>query len=144
MSRAGATIFGESQRILLDSNRHLSRTSDAMKVSRAPVLLALTSLATTLARAEPDETARSRIRREPVASSNVASVGYSRHFRALEIEFTRGAVYRFLEVPPGVYRGLIASQSKGHFIAENIRGKYRFMRVRPKRSSRASRLPEDS
>ncbi len=115
-----------------------------MKVSRTPVLLPLTFLAAALALAEPGEIARSRIKRTPVTSSNVASVGYSRHLRALEIEFTRGAVYRFLEVPPSVYRGLIASDSKGHFIAENIRGKYRFIRVRPKRSSQTARAPDDS
>ena len=117
---------------------------NAMKVSRAPVLLTLAFFFAALALAEADDIVRSRIKRAPVMSSNVASVGYSRHLRALEIEFTRGAVYRFLEVPPGIYRGLIASESKGRFIAENIRGKYRFIRVRPKQSGRAPRLPDDS
>lgn len=81
----------------------------------------------------------SRIKREPVISTNVASIGYSRHLRVLEIEFTRGAIYRFLEVPRSVYGGLMASDSKGHFIAENIRGKYRFVRVRPRKGSAAGR-----
>ncbi len=80
--------------------------------------------------AAPEEGIVSRIRREAVTSSNVASIGYSRHLHALEIEFTRGAVYRFLDVPTIVYRELIASDSKGRFIAEHIRGRYRFVRVR--------------
>ncbi len=46
----------------------------------------------------------SRIRRHPVQSSSVASAGYSRQLRALEIEFRRGAVYRFLDVPCEVDR----------------------------------------
>jgi hypothetical protein len=81
--------------------------------------------------AEPEGTVLSRIPRVRVQSSNVASVGYSRHLQALEIEFTRGAVYRFMNVRPIVYRELLAAQSKGHFIAEYIRGKYYFLRIRP-------------
>ena len=103
-----------------------------MKLFRLPVLLAFLCLTTALA--ESDEQIRSRIKRQPVASTNVASVGYSRQLHALEIEFTRGAIYRFLNVQPRVYRDLMASPSKGHFIAENIRGKYRFVRVRPGQS----------
>ncbi len=103
-----------------------------MKLNRAPFLLVLAAVSAAMAASNPDEVARSRIKREPVTSSNVASVGYSRQLRALEIEFTRGAVYRFLDVPSAVHRGLIASPSKGRFIAEQIRGKYRFVRVRPR------------
>ena len=106
-----------------------------MKCLRSPVLLVLLclSLGRTLAE-EPQEQIRSRIKRQPVASTNVASVGYSRQLHALEIEFTRGAIYRFLNVQPRVYRDLMAAPSKGRFIAENIRGKYRFVRVRPGQS----------
>ena len=74
-----------------------------------------------IAHAEPDAAVVSRIKRTPGGSSNVASVGDSRHLRALEIEFVRGAVDRFLNVPAGVDRELLASESKGHFIAENLR-----------------------
>ena len=77
-----------------------------------------------------DDAVISRIRRERVVSSNVASIGYSRHLHALEVEFTRGAIYRFLSVPPIVYRELMASDSKGHFIADRLRGKYQFVHVR--------------
>lgn len=101
-----------------------------MKLNRAPVLLLLAAISTALAETPPDDAIRSRIRRERVVSSNVASVGYSRQLRALEIEFTRGAVYRFLDVPAKVHQGLLAAPSKGRFIAEYIRGRYRFVRVR--------------
>ena len=105
-----------------------------MKPIRAPVLLLLAVLSAGIASAHAEDVFRSRIKREPVISTNVASVGYSRHLRALEIEFTRGAIYRFLDVPSNVYRGLMDAQSKGRFIAENIRGKYRFVRVRASRA----------
>jgi hypothetical protein len=109
-----------------------------MKVFRAPVLLGLALLSIALASAEPDAIVRSRIKRTPVHSSNVASAGYSSHLRALEIEFVRGAVYRFLEVPPRVSRDFFAAGSKGRFIAERLRGKYEFVRVRPRREEAQS------
>lgn len=96
------------------------------------VFLAVARVAT----AAPDEATVSRMKREPVLSSNVASVGYSKKLHALEIEFTRGATYRFLEVPREVYRELMETSSKGHFINENIRGHFRFVRVRQIRSPR--------
>ncbi len=87
------------------------------------------------ASAEPEETVVSRIKRTSVQSSNVASVGYSRQLHALEIEFVRGAVYRFLDVQPNLYRQLLAADSKGRFIYANLRGKYRFVRVRPRQDA---------
>ncbi len=104
-----------------------------MKISPRPLLCSLAFLLLGLAPAEPETAAPSRIKRVPVASSNVASIGYSRQLHALEIEFVRGAVYRFLQVPPRVHRQLLAAKSKGHFIAENIRGRYQFIRIRPGR-----------
>jgi KTSC domain len=102
-----------------------------MNVPRLTASFALFFLFGRLALAEPESPGWSRIPRVRVQSSNVASVGYSQHLQVLEIEFTRGAIYRFLNVRPIVYRELLASQSKGHFIAEYIRDKYAFVRIRP-------------
>lgn len=102
-----------------------------MNASRLVTFLTLFFILGRLSWAEPMGTVLSRIPRVRVQSSNVASVGYSRTLQALEIEFTRGAVYRFLDVRPIVYRQLLAAQSKGHFIAEYIRDKYAFIRMRP-------------
>jgi KTSC domain len=44
-----------------------------------------------------------------------------------------------LDVPPSLHRELLAADSKGHFIAENLRGKYKFVRVRPRRNEARSR-----
>lgn len=104
-----------------------------MKHFRLPVFLCFLCATTLLA--ESEKPIRSRIRRQSVISTNVASVGYSYRLRALEVEFTRGAIYRFLDVPPAIYQGLVSAQSKGHFIAENIREKYRFVRIRPNRTN---------
>ena len=79
----------------------------------------------------PDSTGIvSRIKREPVQSTALASVGYSRRLRALEIEFKNGAIYRYLEVDRSTYHGLMSAPSKTRFYHEKIRSKYRSLRVR--------------
>lgn len=72
----------------------------------------------------------SRIPRKPVESKALATVGYSKRLRALEVEFRRGGVYRYLDVPPSVYRELQAAESKARFYNRNIKRKYRSVRVR--------------
>jgi hypothetical protein len=75
----------------------------------------------------------SHIRREPVASSGIATVGYSKRLRALEIEFWNGGIYRYLDVPPSLYRDLLAAESKARFYNQNIRHKFKSLHVRPRR-----------
>lgn len=67
--------------------------------------------------------------REPVESSNLASVGYDPITSVLEIEFRSGAVYQYFDVPEGVFLGLMAAPSKGSFVWSDIRGYYRYARV---------------
>ncbi|MFN2509565.1 MAG: KTSC domain-containing protein [Chthoniobacterales bacterium] len=72
----------------------------------------------------------SRIKREPVESSALASVGYSRNLHALEIQFRDGLIYRYEEVPISVYRELISAESKARYYNKNVRGKYYCVRVK--------------
>jgi hypothetical protein len=74
----------------------------------------------------------SRIKRVPVESTALATVGYSRRLRALEIEFRNGAIYRYLDVAPDVYDAFLRARSKARFYDENIRRKYRSLHVRPR------------
>ncbi len=76
----------------------------------------------------------SHIHRESVESSAFAAVGYSKRLHALEIEFRDGLIYRYLEVPPPIYRELISARSKARFYNKQVRGKYRCLRVRPRRA----------
>ena len=75
----------------------------------------------------------SRIKREAVDSSALAAVGYSSKFHILEIEFRDGLIYRYEEVPPPVYRQLLAAESKAGYYNKNIRGRYHCLRVKPPR-----------
>lgn len=64
------------------------------------------------------------MRRKPVSSSSVASVGYDPKSQMLELEFHSGSVYEYREVPPEVFRDLMEAPSKGRFFASEIRGQY--------------------
>jgi KTSC domain-containing protein len=74
----------------------------------------------------------SHIRREQVDSNAIASIGYSKRRHILEIEFVNGAVYRYLEVAPSVYRELMAADSKARYYLANVKGRYLSVRVRPR------------
>jgi len=100
---------------------------------RSPLALALL-FATTVA-GDPPKTSDatgivSHIKRDAVHSTALASVGYSKRMRALEIEFRNGAIYRYLDVAPAVYHDLMIAPSKARFYDENIRRKFRSVHVR--------------
>jgi hypothetical protein len=67
--------------------------------------------------------------RTPVDSSNISSIGYDEESTTLEIEFHNGAVYQYFDVPFAVYDDLMGADSHGKYLAQNIKGKYRFVRV---------------
>jgi hypothetical protein len=107
-------------------------------VKAAPLLLCV--LLAIVAAAAPNERKNaeaivSRIPRQQVDSSAIATIGYSKKLRALEIEFINGAVYRYLDIPIALYRELMAADSKARFYDKNIRGRYRSVHVkqRPKK-----------
>lgn len=67
--------------------------------------------------------------RKPVTSSNLASIGYDEDTNTLEIEFQSGAVYQYFDVPFAVYDGLMEADSHGKYLAQRIKGQYRYVRV---------------
>ena len=94
------------------------------------LLCVLTALAHTVGAAEP-ALIRSHIRREPLASTALATAGYSKRLHIMEIEFCNGAVYRYLDVPEIVYRDFMTAESKAQYYDWNIKGHYRALRLRP-------------
>jgi hypothetical protein len=61
------------------------------------------------------------MRREPVTSEAMRSVGYDPRRRILEIEFASGDVYRYRGVPPELHVDLMQAASHGEFFAHHIR-----------------------
>lgn len=61
------------------------------------------------------------MKRDPVESEALTSVGYDPDRRMLEVEFESGAVYRYYDVPPELYAGLMTAPSRGEYFAHHIR-----------------------
>ncbi len=60
-----------------------------------------------------------RMKRIPVASSNVRSAGHDGD--TLEIEFTSGGIYRYAGVSRADYEALLAAPSIGSYVAKHIK-----------------------
>jgi hypothetical protein len=102
-------------------------------MTRGAVLLWMLLILASPIRAKAESpTVTSHIPRDRIESTAIISVGYSKRRHILEIQFANGAVYRYLEVAPSVYRDLIATESKTRYYDANIKGNYRSMRVRPR------------
>jgi len=67
--------------------------------------------------------------REYVTSTSIAWFDFDADARTLEIEFAGGGIYRYLNVPPATCRALRAAESKGRFVNESIKPRYRYERV---------------
>lgn len=67
--------------------------------------------------------------REPVSSSNVASVGYDEATQILEVEFVNGSVYQYYNVGNALFEQFMQAASKGQFLNIYIRPSYPYSRV---------------
>lgn len=65
--------------------------------------------------------------RAAVDSSVLASVGFERG--TLELEFTSGSVYQYLEVPERVHAALLSAPSHGTYFNEYVKNEYRYVRL---------------
>jgi hypothetical protein len=70
------------------------------------------------------------MRRVPVTSTSIASVGYDAASRTLEVEFASGGhVYRYFDVPADVHAAFLEAKSHGGFFMTGVRDRYRFERI---------------
>lgn len=67
--------------------------------------------------------------RKSVSSSNIASIGYDETSSTLEIEFLNNSIYQYFDVPQHIYNALISADSHGQYLAQNIKGVYRYSKV---------------
>jgi len=67
--------------------------------------------------------------RQPVSSSNLRSVGYDTSTWTLEIEFRKGRVYQYYDVPEDIYNQLVTASSKGTFHHHYIKNRYRYLKM---------------
>ena len=66
-----------------------------------------------------------KMQRKTIVSSNIKSIGYNIEKQILEVEFSGGAVYYYLEVTPIEVVKLAFAESVGSYFAANIKNKYK-------------------
>ena len=62
-------------------------------------------------------------------SSTIAGFGYVKDTQVLTVEFKNGGRYNYYDVPEGIFDQMKAAPSKGQFLAQNIKGRYRYARA---------------
>lgn len=64
-----------------------------------------------------------------VSSSNLAAIGYDEQSNTLRVEFRHGGTYDYFDVPEQEFEALRAASSHGQYLAQNIKGRYRYAKV---------------
>jgi hypothetical protein len=64
-----------------------------------------------------------------VDSSNIESVGYDEDSSTMQLQFKNGGLYQYFDVPEDVFIGLRDAPSAGKYLAERIKGVFRFSKV---------------
>ena len=62
-------------------------------------------------------------------SSNIARFGYDEGSSILVVEFKNGGTYNYYDVTQAVFEQMRNASSKGQFLAQNIKGRYRYARA---------------
>lgn len=68
----------------------------------------------------------------PVASSDIAAIGYDPTGLEVQIQFTNNRIYSYQPVSPDWYAGFLAAPSKGSYVAQTLRkfpGTYPYKRI---------------
>lgn len=66
---------------------------------------------------------------ETPESSNLSRIGYDSGNQILMVQFKNGSLYNYYDVPDQVYQGMRIAPSKGQYLAQNIKGSYRYARA---------------
>jgi hypothetical protein len=69
----------------------------------------------------------------PVESSAFQAAAYAERQALLYLLFRSGEMYRYYEVPQWQYQQFLAAASKGRYFGRNIRGRFRYERMRQSR-----------
>lgn len=62
-------------------------------------------------------------------SSNIANFGYDEKRQVLRVEFRNGSVYEYFDIPSQVFQEMERAGSKGSYLAQNIKGRFRYART---------------
>lgn len=62
-------------------------------------------------------------------SSTIARVGFDDEASILIVEFKTTGTYHYFDVPQHVYDAMRAAPSRGQFLAQSVKGQYRYSRA---------------
>jgi hypothetical protein len=62
-------------------------------------------------------------------STNINRFGYDEANLVLFVEFKNGSVYQYFDVPEQLFEQMKSASSKGRFLAQMIKGTYRYART---------------
>lgn len=62
-------------------------------------------------------------------SSNIARFKYDSTSQVLTVEFQNGATYNYFDIHEHVFEGMKNAGSRGQYLAQQIKGKYRYARA---------------
>lgn len=62
-------------------------------------------------------------------SSNIARFCYDEPNLVLKVEFKNGSVYDYYDVPEHIFNGMRSAPSKGQYLAQQVKGAYRYARA---------------
>lgn len=62
-------------------------------------------------------------------SSTIVRFEYDKERKILSVEFKGGVRYNYYDVPNGVFEQMKAAPSKGQYLAQNVKGTYRYARA---------------
>ncbi len=64
-----------------------------------------------------------------MGSEEITSAGYDPETMVMEIEFSNGTTYQYLEVPVEIFEALTSSVNPGKFFAQSIKNKFKFFQI---------------
>ncbi len=66
---------------------------------------------------------------QAVTSSNVDAIGHNPRTRVLYVRFHHGGTYAYFDVDRSVYEEFAEAESKGKFLASEIKPRYQYQRI---------------
>lgn len=69
------------------------------------------------------------MKRHPVDSSVLCSIGYDEIAHRMEVEFQSGAIYQFYGITAALFRQFVSAPSKGRFFDAYIRDRFSTVRI---------------
>jgi KTSC domain len=66
---------------------------------------------------------------ETPESSTIVRIGYDDEAQTMTVEFKTSGTYNYFAVPPQVFEGMRNASSKGQYLTQEVKGRYRYAKA---------------